>query len=88
MKTVSWMRLDSAIMVTVWIMMLVIVGLSVKFKERGRFQVAGHSAEWKCYPQSYNRAQPVCFNVVATSHPIAADSTASLKLSGVSLALR
>ena len=88
MKTVSWMRLDSAIIVTVWIMMLVIVGLSVKFKERGRFQVAGHSSEWTCYPQSYKRADPVCFNAVATNHPIAADTTASLKLSGVSLALR
>lgn len=88
MKTVSWMRFDSAIIVTVSIMMLVIVGLSVKFKERGRFQVAGHSSEWKCYPQSYNRAEPTCFNVVATTHPIADDSTAVLKLSGVSLALR
>jgi hypothetical protein len=88
MKTDSGIRLDAVIIVTVSLMMLVIAGLSVKFKERGRFQVAGHSSEWTCYPQSYKRAEPVCLNVVATAHPIAADSTASLKLSGVSLALR
>ena len=88
MKTDSGTRLDTAIIVTVSLMMLVIAGLSVKFKERGRFQAAGYSSEWKCYPQSYKRADPVCFNAVATNHPIAADTTASLKLSGVSLALR
>ena len=88
MKTDSWTRLDSAIIVTVWIMMLVIVGLSVKFKERGTIHVAGQSADWKCYPKPYKHAQPACFNMADARPAIAPDATASLKLSGVSLALR
>jgi hypothetical protein len=72
MKTDSWTRLDTVIIVVVSIVMLVIAGLSVKFKERGRLQVASYGSDRQCYPRPYKHGQPTC-NMADARHPIAAD---------------
>jgi hypothetical protein len=73
MTTVIWTRLDTAIVAAVLMMTLGVAGLSVKSGESSAHRIAGNSAD---------------FNMADTRLPIAPDSTASLKLSGVSLALR
>jgi hypothetical protein len=88
MRTVIWTRRDTATIAALLMMTLVATGLSVKSGESGGVRIAGNSSDWKCYPQAHNRGQLACFNMADNSRSIAPDSTASLKLSGVLIALR
>ena len=77
MKTMYWSRFDTAVIVSMVMAMATFIGLSGEFEEPGTPPVA-----------QVSRNLVVLHNPVETPHLIVADSATSLRLSGVSLALR
>jgi hypothetical protein len=74
MNRIVWMRLDTAIIVAISIMMLGMAGWAVRANEKGGPQVSGVlglSSDWKCHP-NHARGQSACFNTADGRHTIVA----------------